>query len=147
MEGLELVVAVLEDGSDSKRASASVGEFGDGAGGAGAVEFHGCVDDVVDLKGSEVPVRVGAVCCFEAAVFGEDSEDFGGEDGLALAEAEEVVEVVHLGVRRWDLGNCCEIAVKRESEGSADSWDAANDVGAINSGGVPGVVGTVNYFG
>ena len=39
-----------------------------------------------------------------------------------------------------------EVAVDRETEGASDGGDRSNDVGAINTGGVPSVVGAVESF-
>ena len=74
------------------------------------------------------------------------AEDFSGKNRLALAEAEEVVQVVDAVIVWEDVGDGCQVTVKRKAERSANGRDAADDVSAINGGGIPGVVGTMDSF-
>ena len=74
------------------------------------------------------------------------AEDFGDKNRLALAKAEEVVQVVDSVIIWEDVGDGCQVTVKRKAEWLANCQDAANDVGAINGGGVPGVVGAMDGF-
>eukprot|EP00977_Amphora_coffeiformis_P029690 scaffold42357_cov221-Amphora_coffeaeformis.AAC.1 len=73
-------------------------------------------------------------------------KDLDGEDGLGLPESEEFVQVADVGVRRWYVGDGREVAVKGETEWTADGGDTADDVGAVDGGGVPGVDGAVDGF-
>ena len=45
-----------------------------------------------------------------------------------------------------DVGDGCQVTVERKAEWSAKCQDAADDVSAINGGGIPGVVGAMDGF-
>ena len=83
----------------------------------------------------------------EASVFSEAAEDFGGETGLRVAEANEFEEIRSSGVVSEGCGGCGKVAINGEAKGVTDGWNAANDVGAVDGGCVPGVCGNVDGFG
>ena len=57
------------------------------------------------------------------------------------------MEAVGSGVVLNHRGEFGEVTVNGETKGSADGGNAADDVGAINGGGIPGVDGAVGRFG
>eukprot|EP00977_Amphora_coffeiformis_P022984 scaffold12015_cov218-Amphora_coffeaeformis.AAC.1 len=63
-----------------------------------------------------------------------------------VEKAEEFVQVADVGVRRWYVGDGREVAIEGEPEWSANGGDTADDVGAVDGGGVPGVDGAVDRF-
>lgn len=102
--------------------------------------------NVIDFESLEVAVCIGSGGCVAATVLSEISEDVCGKFGLGLAKAKEFVEVVNGVVVIGGLRGGREIAVDRESEGASDGGDRSNDVGTVNAGGVPSIVGTVEGF-
>ena len=132
VEVSDSIMAMLEGCEHFKGAATSVGELGDCVGRGSALDLDGVHDNVSNFEGAERAARVSSVGRFEAPVFGQVPEDLDGEEGLALAEAEELVEVVDLDfVWRGD-GDGLKVAVDGEAEWATNGWDTADDIGAVN---------------
>ena len=142
----DFVFSVLLVGQDFKGAAFADGQLTDAVVSGGALNFNGGEHKVPRFVKFEFAGGVRSVGGKEAAVFGEITEDIGGECGLGVAEAKKFVKIGGASVVGELGGDGGWVAVEGKAEGSSDSGNAANDVSAINRGSVPSVDGDVDGF-
>jgi hypothetical protein len=136
-----MVSAVAEGFGDGVRSTEAVCEFGKAVKCCVTLNLDTDHNYVVDTEEGLVAVFVHAFSVVGATFLREKGEDFGGEGGVRLGEAEESVNSRHGSV---DGGGCgSETDVERELELTADRSDAADNVSAVDRAAVPGISGAV----
>jgi hypothetical protein len=142
----EFVSAVTMGGDDDKWTTTTVRKLGDMFGSGIAVRLDKDSDHVADEEKDGRASGVGEFGVIRPSVFDKQPENFCSEDGLGLAMTEEFVEI-----RDWiggglESSGVVERKIERKSEGPADGGDTANDVGAVDGAGIPGIGSAMGRF-
>jgi len=135
--GTDNVGAMVGGAKNFERATLLVAEFGDASMLGRALNGDAGLDKIADLKETLVNGAVGAGTVVFATVQSENLEDFGGESGVGLPEAEVVMNGRKF--TKYGDGRCGERKVERKGKSATDGGDTAWDVGAIDGAGVPSV--------